>query len=218
MEVGAFHGTQDRDVRAFLVLEFGQKRQQPKRLQDRRDVFDHQMTQWQRVRQLCRPTRIHASPTDLARTFDGWPAARWGRAPRAARGLRPTRHTSTFPGTMLSSVFARLALLYTSAAAGSYTCPGSSAYIHASARVTALANATCDAVREEMLARVHGQPTAWHDPHNNGTYAVYSQSTDKVTFTRLTGNHKYTDKLTFVFQESDGASCLLHGCCSRKLI
>ena len=157
------------------------------------------------------PADAHSRLSDRPGTFDGWP--------RAARGAGPpgTRHTSTFPGTMLSSVFARLALLYTSAAAGSYTCPGSSAYIHASARVTALANATCDAVREEMLARVHGQPTAWHDPHNNGTYAVYSQSTDKVTFTRLTGNHKYTDKLTFVFQESDGASCLLHGCSESQV-
>jgi hypothetical protein len=37
-------------------------------------------------------------------------------------------------------------------------------------RISTVAAASCDDVLAEINARVNGQGSVWHDPHNNGTY------------------------------------------------
>ena len=92
-------------------------------------------------------------------------------------------------------------------------CPGSGSWIHAWAEVDAVASASCADVMEEMKARVGG---SWVDPHNKGTYSLLSESTDELDIQRITGNKKYTDKITFTFSDlnAQGAkpSCGIHAC------
>lgn len=98
-----------------------------------------------------------------------------------------------------------------------YDCPGSAAAVHASCKVTAALPTSCDAVRAEMLARVKGQFDDWHDPHNNGTYAVVDDSgSGKLSFTRLTGDRKYTDKMILTL-EGRKDSCLVRGCSESQV-
>ena len=93
------------------------------------------------------------------------------------------------------------------------TCPARTAY----AKITAFANAPCDSVRSEMLARIHGQPKTWHDPHNNGTYAVLDASGDVLQLQRETGNHRYTDKFNFAFVAPSDSTCTLLGCSESQV-
>lgn len=103
-----------------------------------------------------------------------------------------------------------------------YDCPSSGAFVHASCKTTVLINADCATVETEVLARVNGQPSAWHDPHNNGTYSILKTSSGSIALKRLTGNGKYTDKLTLTlsaaalesnFQGSTSpGKCVLQGC------
>uniref|UniRef100_A0A7S2W6X5 Uncharacterized protein n=1 Tax=Rhizochromulina marina TaxID=1034831 RepID=A0A7S2W6X5_9STRA len=95
-------------------------------------------------------------------------------------------------------------------------CPGSDAYMHASCRVELTTTASCDAARDEIYARVNGQYDAWHDPHNNGTYAVLSDDGSVLELKRVTGNLKYTDKMDFTFTES-GSGCKLTGCSESQV-
>lgn len=95
----------------------------------------------------------------------------------------------------------------------SYDCPTSPALSYASCKVTASADKDCDAVRYEMLARVNGQYATWHDPHNNGTYTLLSNSSpSKLELKRLTGDKKYTDKINFVFEPNADFGCTVRGC------
>ena len=100
-----------------------------------------------------------------------------------------------------------------------YPCPGSAAYVHASARVQVQANAACDEVQAEMLSRVHSQPDKWHDPHNNGTYSTTSESliADTLAFSRLTGDRKYTDKMIFSFADGADGKCEMLACSESQV-
>mmetsp|Transcript_107705 Transcript_107705/g.231885 ORF Transcript_107705/g.231885 Transcript_107705/m.231885 type:complete len:296 (-) Transcript_107705:42-929(-) len=104
------------------------------------------------------------------------------------------------------------------AAVGAVRCPGSSSFIHAKCSVEATTRSTCQAVQNEMMARVRGQSTgAWRDPHNNGTYAVLSSSEDELLLTRVSGSQSfggrtYTDKVLFAFATSADAGCRFTGC------
>ena len=95
-----------------------------------------------------------------------------------------------------------------------YTCPKSGALIYASCKTTVSAADTCESVRLEMLARVGGQYGSWHDPHNNGTYSVIDDTSQtSLALQRVTGDNKYTDKITFTFEAAgnyDG--CVVRGC------
>jgi len=100
--------------------------------------------------------------------------------------------------------------------ASSMQCPGSGAMVHASAKVTAVADASCSDVLAEMKARVGGQ-NGWVDPHNGGIYSVLS-STDSQLNTQRTTNPKksvggklYTDKQTFTLTEQ-GQKCRIDAC------
>ena len=111
-----------------------------------------------------------------------------------------------------TAIKAVMALLAAEPTAASYACPSSPAFIHASAKVQVVVPAeTCDAVKSEMLARVQGQFGAWHDPHNNGTYSITSDAGGQIALQRLTGDKKYTDKMTIVLQNTT-SGCTLFGC------
>ena len=73
---------------------------------------------------------------------------------------------------------------------------------------------SCDAVHEEMLARIHGQFGTWHDPHNNGTYGILDA--DKLHLKRLTGDKKYTDKFNFALEPA-GSDCTIYGCSESQV-
>merc|ERR1712216_36294 len=97
------------------------------------------------------------------------------------------------------------------AANASMGCPSTAAWGPACGmKLSATASASCDAVLEEMKARVAGQYSAWHDPHNNGTYKVEAYGGDFST-SRLTGDGKYTDKQIFSLSGS-GDSCKVEAC------
>ena len=109
-------------------------------------------------------------------------------------------------------------LTFASASSPSYTCPGSPSWVHAYAKVDAVAQAPCEAVRAAMQSRIDGQPEQWHDPHNNGTYSVLDASdADTLQLQRRTGNDKYTDKLTFTFEKASASSCRLLGCSESQV-
>eukprot|EP00420_Gonyaulax_spinifera_P036416 CAMPEP_0197872092 /NCGR_PEP_ID=MMETSP1439-20131203/2297_1 /TAXON_ID=66791 /ORGANISM="Gonyaulax spinifera, Strain CCMP409" /LENGTH=190 /DNA_ID=CAMNT_0043491063 /DNA_START=60 /DNA_END=632 /DNA_ORIENTATION=+ len=92
-------------------------------------------------------------------------------------------------------------------------CPGSQAEMHAMMQVTADAAVACSKARAEMLARVKSQGPFWHDPHNNGTYSIVDESRPReLTFSRLTGDRLYTDKMTFVLEPAGDAQCTIYGC------
>merc|ERR1712224_944159 len=94
---------------------------------------------------------------------------------------------------------------------------GSAAMVHASCEVEVAAQAPCAQVKEEMLARVQGQHAKWHDPHNNGTYTVLSDADPNVLeFSRITGNKKYTDKMTFTLTTA-GTGCQISGCSESQV-
>jgi len=101
-----------------------------------------------------------------------------------------------------------LSLLGTAAA---MKCPGSSSWIHASAEVQAMAEASCADVSEEIKARVSG---GWKDPHNGGTYTLLDADDGELTLQRVTANGKFTDKMIFTLSSfhSARASCGIHAC------
>lgn len=98
-----------------------------------------------------------------------------------------------------------------------FQCPSSPAYVHASCKVEVSSPSSCDGVRNEILARVEGQFKKWQDPHNNGTYSVISIDESTVSLQRLTGNKKYTDKLTFSL-ESSTHGCMVYGCSESQAL
>jgi hypothetical protein len=104
-----------------------------------------------------------------------------------------------------------------SASAGS-VCPGSPAWVHASCSVEALLETSCAKALEEFRARVGGQPRKWHDPHNDGTYSAITDEADgSHSFSRLTGDKKYTDLIRFSLRAADGGKCVFSGCSESQV-
>jgi len=68
----------------------------------------------------------------------------------------------------------------------------------------------------EMKARISGQPTTWHDPHNKGTYTLVSSTDDELDMTRRTGDNKYTDKQIFTFTPA-ATQCKITGCSESQV-
>jgi len=97
---------------------------------------------------------------------------------------------------------------------GSYNCPGSGAFSHASMKVTVDAAASCSSVQQEIEARATGN---WVDPHNGGIYTLLSSSDGIINTQRTTnpatsvGGKVYTDKQTFELTPVDGG-CQIKGC------
>ena len=72
----------------------------------------------------------------------------------------------------------------------------------------------CASVQREILQRVRGQHTgAWHDPHNNGSYALVTKDTNEFLLNRVSGTGssvKYTDIVTFNFASKSTQQELCH--------
>jgi len=107
-----------------------------------------------------------------------------------------------------------LAASFVTLAAADYSCPGGTWLTHAGLRMTSTANSDCDTVKAEMLARVNGE-NGWYDQHNRGTYTQQSYGGD-LSFSRLTGDGKYTDKMNFVFTDQ-GGKCKIEGCSEAQV-
>lgn len=80
--------------------------------------------------------------------------------------------------------------------------------------MTSTAAASCDVVKAEMRSRVAGE-NGWYDQHNRGTYTEQSYGGD-ISFSRLTGDGKYTDKMAFVLT-TEGSSCKIEGCSEAQV-
>jgi len=105
-----------------------------------------------------------------------------------------------------ASVFTLLAVVHSD-----MVCPPTAAWGPACGmKLTTTAAASCDVVVEEMRARVNGQYSQWHDPHNNGTYKI-EQYGGSFSTSRLTGDGKYTDKQIFSLS-STSTSCKIEAC------
>jgi lipocalin len=98
------------------------------------------------------------------------------------------------------------------------TCPGSGASLfHTGMKITTTAAASCATVDAELTARIAGQYAAWHDPHNNGTYYDADFGGD-ASFTRVTGDLKYTGKMTFTLVDgADADSCVIQACSESQV-
>lgn len=112
-------------------------------------------------------------------------------------------------------VMARLLLLAVPGLA--MKCPGSPTWIHAHAQVEAMAEASCQDVIEEIKARV--ESSTWRDPHNGGHYSLESESDMQLDLERLTGNKRFTDKMTFTFSDFPGPkpACGIHACSESQV-
>eukprot|EP00619_Florenciella_sp_RCC1007_P000053 CAMPEP_0205922036 /NCGR_PEP_ID=MMETSP1325-20131115/13829_1 /ASSEMBLY_ACC=CAM_ASM_000708 /TAXON_ID=236786 /ORGANISM="Florenciella sp., Strain RCC1007" /LENGTH=203 /DNA_ID=CAMNT_0053289981 /DNA_START=68 /DNA_END=679 /DNA_ORIENTATION=+ len=114
-----------------------------------------------------------------------------------------------------SSSFLALAGI-SAAAADSYQCPGSAAWVYAWAEVDVTTTASCDVAKAEVKARVAGsQDGTWTDPHNGGTYNELSDSS-YLELSRTTANGQYTDKMDLTFTDS-GTGCHIAGCSESQV-
>ncbi|CAK9063679.1 unnamed protein product [Durusdinium trenchii] len=80
--------------------------------------------------------------------------------------------------------------------------------------VEAVADTECRKVLEEIRARVSDKE--WVDPHNGGTYSLESGNGDLLELSRLTGNKRYTDQMTFTFTPQ-GKTCAIHACSESQV-
>lgn len=95
------------------------------------------------------------------------------------------------------------------------TCPGSRAlFTHSKCQISATAAVSCNTVKAEMAARIKGV-NGWYDQHNHGTYTMQQYGGD-FSASRLTGDGKYTDKITFDLV-SNGSSCDIAGCSESQV-
>merc|ERR1712070_12225 len=75
----------------------------------------------------------------------------------------------------------------------SIPCPGSAAWLHASAKLQVSFTNSCKDVKQMVSARVSGQGDgSWVDPHNRGVYKITSATSNDMKLSHLTGNKKYT--------------------------
>jgi len=117
----------------------------------------------------------------------------------------------------VTTVVLVLVMALASTAEGKIKCPPAPFISHASCKEEVTFSDSCDAVRSEISARVNGQYSAWHDPHNNGTYTFTDNSTEtEWSLERLTGDGKYTDKILFTFTDS-GSGCFVTACSESQV-
>jgi hypothetical protein len=127
-------------------------------------------------------------------------------------------------GTDAETITRRTALLFAiSSLPCASPCPGSPSPVHASCEMTVTFPRTkCDAVREEILARLQGE-NQWKDPHNGGVYTLLSDTTTTVTSvdathgSRRTGDGKYTDLFAFTFTERESVGCTVKACSESQV-
>ena len=101
---------------------------------------------------------------------------------------------------------------------GSMKCPTSGSSVHAGCEVAITFTNSCADVANEMVARVQGQYNAWHDPHNNGTYAITSSSSKDISIDRKTGDgSNYVDKIIYTLTPSASNGCDVTGCSQSQV-
>ena len=116
-------------------------------------------------------------------------------------------------------MFKIIAFLFSALAmATAMKCPKSDASLmHAGCEVTVSFTDSCAVVQTEMLARVNGQYETWHDPHNNGTYTITSNTESEIDAERTTGDKKYTDKMIFSFTSTADGGCEVEACSESQV-
>ena len=75
--------------------------------------------------------------------------------------------------------------------ASALACPSTSADNGAGMQITAIVDTVCQEVLDELRARVDGQYSLWHDPHNNGTFHRRWQDPYTPTTTYATSYQKW---------------------------
>lgn len=119
--------------------------------------------------------------------------------------------------SVISFLFSFLLLVVVlSVSINAMTCPKSDSFQHAGCEMTVTFQNTCDQVINEITTRVNSQYGGWHDSHNNGTYAITSQSKTQMDLNRVTGDKKYTDKMIFTFTDST-SSCDVTACSESQV-
>lgn len=94
-----------------------------------------------------------------------------------------------------------------------YKCPGSYSPVHAWAVITADFDADCDAVQNEVMARLHGDD-GWKDPRG-GKYTIEKMPASNngiLQVKRVTGNHLFTDRVDIQFIQTSNGNCEIKGC------
>merc|ERR1719492_463383 len=88
-----------------------------------------------------------------------------------------------------------------------YKCPGSYSPVHAWAVITADFDDDCEAVQNEVMAKLHGDD-GWKDPRG-GKYTIEKMPASNngiLQVKRVTGNHLFTDRVDFQFIQTSTAS------------
>ena len=97
-------------------------------------------------------------------------------------------------------------------------CPKSDVKIHAGCEMTIDFEDSCINVQKEINQRIEGQYELWHDPHNNGTYSLDSNTDNEYAIHRVTGDMKYTDQMLFNFMDhEDGVGCKVEACSESQV-
>lgn len=122
---------------------------------------------------------------------------------------RPTPWSSLKTGTVIISIIfaVSIALVASKSAFNAFFTP-----VRAGCNITIDFTNSCADVRKEITTRVNGQPTSWHDPHNNGSYTfTIKDSKSRFSLERKSGTGSkivYTDSVDFFFEDSqDEKSC-----------
>ena len=96
-------------------------------------------------------------------------------------------------------------------------CPGSPSFVHAACEMAVKFSDSCESVHKEIMVRVSQQGKTWIDPHNNGTYTLISETTNRIKLSRLTADHKYMDLMIFVLLDTPLGSCIVEACSESQV-
>lgn len=96
-------------------------------------------------------------------------------------------------------------------------CPGSPSFVHAACEMAVKFLDSCDVVRQEIVTRVNQQGSTWIDPHNNGTYTILSETSNRIQLSRITGDQKYTDVMVLAFLDTPISGCMVEACSESQV-
>ena len=99
---------------------------------------------------------------------------------------------------------------------GAAACPGSPSTAHSSREMTVTFPETCDAVREEILARLRGQNKR-KDSRNQGIYTLLDDTGSEIQGSHQTGDDKHTDLFDLTLKESV-RGCVVKACSESQII
>jgi len=131
--------------------------------------------------------------------------------------------TKSFPvvGDIIICKYTKATQVLSLEAKSSGTCPGSPAFVHASAEISLDFSNACNEVSAVILDRLNRQQTgAWIDPHNGGNYTfLKATSANGLLFSRAAGSQAktpkgpdYDDQLMFTFDPTSEGGCKVSAC------